>query len=86
LRAAARKGVDQLGLPEPVRLGACVLSLDAAARAACELACCWCAASHDRRDLLEWHTEHVMQHERDALCGRERVENDQQGEPDRLSE
>jgi hypothetical protein len=54
-------------VPEPVRLAACVRSLDAAARAACQLAGCRSVASDDRRDLLERHAEHVVQHERDAL-------------------
>jgi hypothetical protein len=78
--------VDQLGLPETGRLATCLLSPDATARATCELAGCRRAASHDRRDLLERHAEHVVQHERDALCWRERGEHDQQRESDRVGE
>jgi hypothetical protein len=86
LRAAARKASTSFGVLERARVGAGVLALDAASRAAGQLAGGWSVASDDRGDLLERHAEHVVQHERDALGGRERVENDEQREPDRLGE
>ncbi len=43
-------------------------------------------AVQDGRDLLERHPEHVVQDQSDPLCGGERVEHDQQGEPDRLGQ
>ena len=43
-------------------------------------------SADDLRDLLERHREHVVQHEGEALRGRQRVEDDEQGEPDRVGE
>ena len=39
-------------------------------------------APHHRCDLVEGHTEQVVQHEGEALGGRERVEHDEQRRPD----
>ena len=44
------------------------------------------AALDDRRDLLERDAEHVVQHEREPLGGRQRLEHDEQREPDRVGE
>ena len=43
-------------------------------------------AIDDRRDLLERHTEHVVQHERQPLRGLERLEDHDQREADRIGE
>ena len=43
-------------------------------------------AAHDRRDLLERHGEQVVQHEREPLGRRERVQHDQQRQPDRVGQ
>jgi hypothetical protein len=56
------------------------------AGAACELPRCCRLASDDRCDLFERHGKHVVQHERDAFGGRERVEHDEEGDPDRIGE
>jgi hypothetical protein len=39
-------------------------------------------AVDDWGDLLEWHPEHVVQHEREALNRRQRFEHDQQRQTD----
>jgi hypothetical protein len=44
----------------------------------------WDRARHDRRDLLEWHPEHVVQHERESLGRIERPEHDLKGKADRI--
>ena len=43
-------------------------------------------ATDDRGDLVERHGEHVVQHERDAFGGRQRIEHDEQREPDRIAQ
>ena len=40
----------------------------------------------DRRDLVERHAEHVVEHEGHAFGRRERVEDDEHREPDRIAE
>ena len=82
LAGGREERVDELGLPQPVGVRSHVLSLHPASRAAGELPGGRCAAPDDRRDLVERHGEHVVQHEGDALGGRQRVEHDQQGEAD----
>src|SRR6185436_5300663 len=44
------------------------------------------AAAGDLTDLAEWHAEHVMQDEGDALGGGEVLENDQHRQADRVRE
>jgi len=39
-----------------------------------------------RGDLLERHGEHVVQHEREPLRGRQRLEHHQQSQPDRVGQ
>lgn len=53
--------------------------------ATCELARRRGRASHDRRDLVEGQTEHVVQDERDAFGGTESVEDHEEREPDRVA-
>lgn len=43
-------------------------------------------AIDDRRDLLEGHAEHVMQHKGDALGRRQRIEHGHQGRADRIGQ
>ena len=40
----------------------------------------------DRGDVVERHAEHVVQHERHALGGSQRIEDDQQRKPDRVAQ
>ena len=63
-----------------VRLG--VRGLDAPTRAACELTHRLRSPPGDPGDLIERHREHVVQHEREALGGRERLEHDVQRDAD----
>ena len=56
------------------------------ARAARELPRRGRRATDDRRDLVERHREHVVQHEREPLGRRQRLEHDQQREADRVGE
>jgi hypothetical protein len=39
----------------------------------------------DRRDLVEWHSEHVVQHECHSLGGVKAVEDGQEGQAERVS-
>ena len=39
-----------------------------------------------RRDLVEWHGEHVVEHERNPLGGSQRLEADEERETDRVAE
>jgi hypothetical protein len=43
-------------------------------------------AVDDRCDLVEWHTEHVVQNEGESFGGAQRLEDDEQGEPDRVGQ
>ena len=43
-------------------------------------------ALEDRRDVVEGHGEHVVQHEGQPLGGAQRVEHDEHREPDRVGE
>ena len=56
--------------------------LHATACAARELAGGCRGAPNDRSDLIEGQIEHIVQHERDPLGGREGFEHDEQGEAD----
>ena len=58
----------------------------APARAARELLCRGRRPSHDGTDLVERHGEQIMQDERKAFGGRQRVEHDQQRHADRVRE
>ena len=78
------EGINECGLAEPVCLLGRVLLLHACAGAACELAGRWRAAVDDWGDLVEGDREDVVQDEGDSLGRCERVEYDQQREPDRV--
>ena len=87
--AVARGGEKRINdrtLVRQIGVGCRLCAADAAARAACELAGRRGRALDDRRDLLERQAEHVVQHEREPLRGRQRLEHDQQREPDRVGE
>ena len=58
----------------------------APARAARELLCRGRRPSHDGTDLVERHGEQIVQDERKAFGGRQRVEHDQQRHADRVRE
>ncbi len=51
-------------------------------RAACRLG----GAVDDRRDLVEGHSEHVVQNEREPLGGAQRLEDHEQGETHRVGQ
>jgi hypothetical protein len=59
-------------------------SLPSAARAARELPCRGRGASHDGDDLVEGQVEHIVQHERDPLGGRQGVQHHQHRHADAL--
>ena len=80
------EGVDDAALLVQVRVRRRGGALDAAAGAAGELARGGRGAVDQRADLVEGHGEHVVQDEGEPLGGRERLEHDQQGEPDRVGE
>ena len=61
-------------------------SADPPTRPARELAGGGYAPLHDRRDLLERHSEHVVQHEREPLGGCQRLEHHQKRQSDRIGE
>ena len=69
-----------------VGVGHRLLPLDATARPAGELARRLGRAVDDRRDLVERHREHVVQHEREPLGRLERLEHDEQREADRVGQ
>ena len=79
------KGLDDLALPNEIGVGR-PAAAHAAPRAAGELPRRLCGTADDRRDLLERHGEHVVQHEGEAFRRRQPVEHDEQREPDRIRE
>ena len=68
------EGVDERGLAKRVCWPGRVLLLHPRAGASCELAGSGRAAAEDLGDLVEGDCEDVVQDERDALGGSERVE------------
>ena len=87
--AAARRRqerVDDLALARAVRVGRRHGTADAPPRAARELPRGGRRAAHDRRDLVEGHGEHVVQHEREPLGRAERLEHDEQRKADGVGE
>ena len=58
----------------------------AAARTAGELARGFGRPSDDPGDVIEGHIEHVVQHECNALGRRQRIEQNQEGQADRVGE
>ena len=85
-RAAARKAVTTSRWRPRSGSGDGRRAAHAPARAAGELARGRGRAVDDRGDLVERHAEHVVQHEGEALGGGQRVEDDEQGEPDRVGQ
>jgi hypothetical protein len=80
------EGVDDLALAGTIRTGCRRARPHAAARAAGQLAGrLRCPLDH-RSDLVKRHREHVVQHERKALGGRQRLQDDEQGEADRVGQ
>ncbi len=67
----------------PLRSG---LALDATPRAARELTRRHGRAVHDRRDLVERHAEHVVQHEWESLRRLDGLQDHEEREPDRVRE
>src|SRR5262249_61683201 len=64
------EGIDNASLNFHVGIRSGVARLNAAPRAAGQLASRIGGALHDGRNLLEGHVEDVVQHERDAFGGR----------------
>jgi hypothetical protein len=60
--------------------------LDAAPGPAGQLTSGGGGARHDRRDLVEGHGEHVVQHEREPFGRGQRVQHHEQGQADRVGE
>ena len=85
LRNAARKASTTSRCRPRIRAGRCAAA-HTAPRAAGELSRRLCGTADDRRDLLERHGEHVVQHEGEAFRRRQPVEHDEQREPDRIRE
>ena len=80
------EGVDDFALAGEIGVGHRGRSLHPAPRAARELPRRGRGAPDDGRDLVERHAEHVVQHEREPLGGRQRLEHDEQREPDRVGQ
>ena len=59
-----QEGLDDLMLAAPISEGLLVVALDAPPGPAGQLAGGGRRAIDDRRDVLEWHREHVVEHER----------------------
>ena len=79
------EGVDELSLADRIEVryrG----TLHPAACATGELPCRGGRALHQRSDLVERDREHVVQHEREPLGRCQRLEHDEQREPDRVRE
>jgi hypothetical protein len=73
---------DDLALPAEIGLRDLRRALHAAAGAAGELPCRGWRASHDRRDLLERHREHIVEHKGKPFGRRQRFQNHQQRSAD----
>src|SRR5262245_37135175 len=80
------EGIDNASLNFYVGIRSGVARLNAATRAAGQLASRIGGALHDGCNLLEGHVEDVVQHERDAFGGRERLDHHQQCETDRIAQ
>jgi len=85
-RAAAEKASTTSRWRVEVGVGNPGRSLHPAACAARELPRGGRGALHDRCHLVEGHGEHVVQHEREPLGGGQRVEDDEQRQPDRVGQ
>src|SRR6266566_4072620 len=82
----SEEGVDHFSASGEIGVGNHGRSLHPAAGAARELPCRGLRAPHDGSDLVEGHGEEVVQHEREALSGRKRVEYHEQRETDRVGQ
>src|SRR5262245_54242972 len=80
------EGIDNASLNFHVVIRSGVARLNAATRAAGQLASRIGGALDNRRDLLEGHVEDIVQHERDAFSGRQRLEHHQQCETDGIAQ
>ena len=81
-RAAARKASTARRWTARSASGSGACGSNASARAARELPGRSRRALDDRRDLVERHAEHVVEHEREPLRRRQRLEHDEQRQPD----
>ena len=86
LSRGGQESVHDLPLTGGVGVGGGATSAHPAARAAGELPRRGRCAPHDGRDLPEGHPEHVVQHEREPLRRGERLEHDEQREPDAVGQ
>ncbi len=85
-RAAARNASTSLPLAHEIRCRVRGLAAHAATGAGRELGRGVLRSAHDRRDLGERQVEHVVQHERQPLGGRQPLQDDEQRHPDRVGE
>jgi hypothetical protein len=85
-RAALRNASTSFALTIPAGVRWCRRTAHAPARAARQLLCRVRRPSHDGPDLVERHGEQIMQDERQAFGGRQRVEHDEQRHADRVRE
>ena len=77
-----KERLDDLPLGGEVRIWSRSGTAYATPRTARKLAGCLGRALHDRRDLLERHREHVVQHERQSFGRSQCFEHDQQRKAD----
>ena len=85
--AAPRRGnesVDHPTLHGQIGIGLGRLGPHASSRPAGQLPSCRRRPVDDERDLVEADAEHVVEHERQALGRRQRLEHDQQRDADRV--
>ena len=80
------KCVDHAALLPQDRVRCRRPDLDTPTGATRELACGGDRAIHDRRDLLEGHPKHIVQHERESFRRLQFLENDEERQTDRVGE
>ena len=85
--SSREEGIHDRTLASGIALGGCGLgALDPATGSARQLPRCLRSAAHHGPDLVEGQVEHVVEHEGQALWGREGVEHDLEGEADRVGQ
>src|SRR5712692_5960793 len=81
------EGVDHLSLASEISVRSRYLrTLDTSSRPAGELSCCCGRSSDHGGDLIEGQLEHVVEHEGQPLVGGEGIEDNEQGETDRIGQ
>ena len=70
-----KKGIDDLSLSHQIGVGRYRTAAHTTSRPAGELTRCGLGTADDRRDFIERQREHVVQHEGEALCRCQSVED-----------